>query len=64
VNWAELDALLAGISASAKGEPGWPPPALFRALLLATWHDLSDVRMADALDRSGQLPPVLWACGR
>ncbi len=50
VNWAELDVLLAGISASAKGEPGWPPLALFRALLLATWHDLSDVRMADALD--------------
>src|SRR3954454_19506335 len=42
--------LTAGISASAKGEPGWPPLALFKALLLATWHDLSDVRMAEALD--------------
>ena len=41
VDWAELDRLLSGISASAKGEPGWPPLALFRALLLATWHDLS-----------------------
>src|SRR3954464_7298964 len=50
VDWAELDGLLAGISASAKGEPGWPPLALFRALLLATWHDLSDVRLAEALD--------------
>ena len=50
VDWAELDRLLAGISASAKGEPGWPPLALFRALLLATWHDLSDVRLAEALD--------------
>jgi IS5 family transposase len=50
VDWAELDHLLAGISASAKGEPGWPPLALFRALLLATWHDLSDVRLAEALD--------------
>src|SRR5215211_7436138 len=38
VDWAELDCLLAGISASAKGEPGWPPLALFRALLLATWQ--------------------------
>jgi IS5 family transposase len=50
VDWAELDALLAGISAAAKGEAGWPPLALFRALLLATWHDLSDVRLAEALD--------------
>src|SRR5215207_390693 len=50
VDWAELDRLLSGISASAKGEPGWPPLALLRALLLATWHDLSDVRLAEALD--------------
>lgn len=50
VDWVELDRLLAGISASAKGEQGWPPLALFRALLLATWHDLSDVRLADALE--------------
>ncbi len=50
VDWTELDRLLAGISSSTKGELGWPPLALFRALLLATWHDLSDVRLAEALD--------------
>ena len=50
VDWAELDRLLLGTSASAKGEPGWPSHALLRALLLATWHDLSDVRLAEALD--------------
>ena len=50
VDWAEIERLLAGMSAASKGEPGWPPPALFRALLLATWHDLSDVRLAEALD--------------
>ena len=56
IDWTELDRLLAGISASAKGGraaeliDGWPPLALFRALLLATWHDLSDVRLAEALD--------------
>lgn len=50
VDWGELDDLLVGISAAAKGEAGWPPLALFRALLLATWHDLSDVRLAEALD--------------
>ena len=50
VDWAELDRLLAEISSSTRGEPGWPPLALLRALLLATWHDLSDVRLAEALD--------------
>lgn len=50
LDWSALDGLLVGISAAAKGEPGWPPLALFRALLLATWHDLSDVRLAEALD--------------
>ena len=44
VDWSELNRLLAGISASAEGEPGWPSLALLQALLLATWHDLSVVR--------------------
>jgi IS5 family transposase len=50
IDWAEIERRLIGVSASAKGEPGWPPLALFRALLLATWYDLSDVRLAEALD--------------
>src|ERR671917_1391269 len=50
LDWHEIDRALAGVSASVKGELGWPPLALFRALLLATWHDLSDVRLAEALD--------------
>ena len=50
IDWPEIDRTLAGISAATKGEAGWPPVALFRALLLATWHDLSDVRLAEALD--------------
>ncbi len=50
VDWTEIDRLLVGVSAAAKGELGWPPLALFRALLLATWHDLSDVRLAEALE--------------
>jgi hypothetical protein len=50
LDWTGIDGTLAGISAAVKGEPGWPPLALFRALLLATWHDLSDVRLAEALD--------------
>jgi transposase, IS5 family len=41
---------LVGIYAAAKGELGWPPLALFRAMLLAVWHDLSDVKLAEALE--------------
>jgi IS5 family transposase len=49
VDWAAIDRQLAGVYAAAKGEPAWPPLALFRALLLAVWHDLSDVKLAEAL---------------
>jgi hypothetical protein len=49
LDWAEIDRQLVGISATVRGEPGWPPLALFRGLLLATWHDLSDVQLAGAL---------------
>jgi hypothetical protein len=55
---AAIDGALAGISAAAKGELGWPPPALFHGLLAATWHDLSDVARRGA-GRPRQLPPVL-----
>ena len=54
VDWTEVDRLLSDISAAAKGEAGWPPLALFRALLLATWHELSDVRLAEALPSAPQ----------
>ena len=50
VDWAELDGLVSSTPAPFKEEKGWPPLALFRALLVATWHDLSDVRLADALN--------------
>jgi transposase, IS5 family len=50
IEWAEIDRRLIGISAAAKGEPGRPPLALFRGLLLATWDDLSDTKLAEALD--------------
>jgi transposase, IS5 family len=50
IDWTEIDRLLVGIYAAAKGELGWPPLALFKALLLAVWHDLSDVKLADAIE--------------
>ncbi len=50
IDWDEIDRHLRDISAGAKGELGWPPLSLFCGLLLATWHALSDVRLAEALD--------------
>jgi len=50
LDWAPIERLLQDIHAAAKGEPAWPPLALFRALLLGLWHDLSDVALAEALD--------------
>ena len=50
IDWVPVDRGLAVISSSAKGEPAWPPFALFKAMLLAVWYDLSDVKLAEALD--------------
>ena len=49
IDWAPADRALAGLYPSAKGEKAWPPLAMFKVLLLATWYDLSDVMLAEAL---------------
>ncbi|MVA56849.1 transposase [Agrobacterium vitis] len=53
IDWVEIDQALGVISCSAKGEPAWPPTALFRAMLLSIWYNLSDVKVAEALDDRG-----------
>jgi len=50
IDWSEIDRLLGDVYASPKGEAGWPPLALFKAQLLSVWYDLSDVKLAEALD--------------
>lgn len=50
VAWEPIGTLLGPLYPARKGEPAWPPLAMFKALLLAVWHDLSDVKLADALD--------------
>lgn len=50
IDWISADDALGAISCAAKGEPAWPPLALFKALLLSIWYDLSDVKLAEALD--------------
>ena len=50
IDWRPIAAALSGVYAAAKGEAAWPPLALFKALLIAVWYDLSDVKLAEALD--------------
>ena len=50
IDWTPVEGRLKDAHAAAKGEPAWPPLALFRALLIAMWHALSDVRLAETLD--------------
>ena len=50
IDWSRADALMADISSAAKGEKGWPPLCLLKAFVLARWYNLSDVKLAEALD--------------
>ena len=50
LNWEPISAQLNDIYTGRKGEPAWPPMALFKALLISIWYDLSDVRLAEMLD--------------
>jgi transposase, IS5 family len=50
IDWEPAVRALSGLYASPSGEKAWPPLAMFKALLLATWYDLSDVRLAEALE--------------
>jgi IS5 family transposase len=50
IDWRPVAALLDPLYPAAKGEPAWPPLAMFKALLLSIWYDLSDVKLAEALD--------------
>jgi transposase, IS5 family len=50
IEWRAVAALLDPLYPASKGEPAWPPLAMFKALLLSIWYDLSDVKLAEALD--------------
>lgn len=50
IDWEAVARVLDPLYCAAKGEPAWPPLAMFKALLLSIWYDLSDVKLADALD--------------
>jgi IS5 family transposase len=50
INWDRIAGMLGQVHACANGEAAWPPLAMFKALLLSVWYDLSDVKLAEALD--------------
>jgi transposase, IS5 family len=50
IDWSPVAALLDPLYSASKGEPAWPPLAMFKALLLSIWYDLSDVKLAETLD--------------
>jgi transposase, IS5 family len=49
IDWTEIDRQFDQIYKSPRGEACWPPLSLFKGLLLATWHDLSDVKLEEGL---------------
>ena len=53
IDWGPVEGHLNGISVAPKGEPAWPPLAL-KALLIAVWYDLSDVKLAEARRSPGR----------
>lgn len=50
IDWRPVAILLDPLYSAAKGEHAWPPLSMFKALLLSIWYDLSDVKLAEALD--------------
>jgi transposase, IS5 family len=50
IDWLPIARELDNIHSARKGEPAWPPLAMFKALLISVWYDLSDVKLAEALD--------------
>src|SRR3546814_10937753 len=49
LDWRPFEALLSEIHSSRRGEPSYPPLAMFKVLLLQRWYDLSDPAMEAAL---------------
>ncbi|MBN9135942.1 MAG: transposase [Phyllobacterium sp.] len=78
IAWKSIATFLGPLCPATKGEPGWPPLAALKALLLSVWYDLSDVKLAEALDdrasfrsfcgfsrrRRRRSAPLSWKAGR
>lgn len=52
VDWALFTQALSGVHCAAKGEAAYPPPMMFKVVLLLRWYGLSDPAMeAPLFDR-------------
>lgn len=51
IDWPALAYLLKDIHNKPKGEKGWPPLMMFKALLLQAWYQLSDPQLEDQIAR-------------
>lgn len=49
LDWPSFEGLLAGIYASRRGRPSYPPVVLLKCLLLQQWYGLSDPGLEEAL---------------
>jgi len=50
IDWQPITEILSPLYSAPKGEAAWLPLSVFRAMLLAVWYDLSDVKLAEVLD--------------
>ena len=57
IDWHDAEVLLTPISDAAKGEQGWPPLCLLKAMLLARFERCETGRGAG---RQGLVPALLW----
>jgi IS5 family transposase len=49
VKWYRFEKLMKGLRSDGPGRPGYPPLAMFKALLLQAWYGLSDAELEEAL---------------
>ena len=49
IDWAPLEALVAGLHAAPVGRPSYPPLLMAKVLLLQQWYQASDPAMEEAL---------------
>lgn len=50
IDWMAVERLLSPLSPPERGAPGYAPIVLFKTVLLAQWHTLSDETMEQALE--------------
>ena len=49
MDWKRLGAIVAGVHATPRGRPSYPPLLMVKVLLLEQWYNLSDPQMEEAL---------------